>query len=111
MKILLRIFVVVALFSVASHGNASEKTIQLSGTQVKACLVASREFERRKPTPNLANYTIEIIDQTNSYHVAFVPNLAPGEKRIRGGRTKLGQEVNYLVSKDTFLIERTFYGR
>jgi len=86
-------------------------TTKLTGVQLKVCAVAFAEFSKAEQKADIHNYTVEILESSESYEVVFAPNHPVGESTVRGGETKFGKEIHYVISKKTFKITRTFFGR
>jgi hypothetical protein len=85
------------------------KTGALTGLQLKACAVALEQFSKRYPTAQLDHFTVIAKDETDGFEVIFLPECDNWQER--GGVTKYGDEVHYVVSRDKFEIVRTYFGR
>lgn len=92
----------------SADGVAREvKVVDLTGMQLRACLVAYEDFRPRGFL--LENYTIRIAEFSGGLEITFVPEHPPGPT-VRGGRTSYGQEIKYLMSMSGE-IERISYAR
>jgi hypothetical protein len=83
----------------------------MSGEKLKACIAAFEQFSNSTERPDIRNFTVEVREASDSYEVIFVRNHPAGKPAVRGGRTALGKEVHYIVSKSTFKVTGTSYGR
>jgi hypothetical protein len=91
--------------------SAETNTAKLTGIQLKACATALEHFTGNKEGANLEHYTVEVTEVSDHFQVSFVPDHPEGEATVRGGATKDGREVHYIVSRDQYQIKRRFCGR
>ena len=103
------ITIVVAIF-LHSSGWASEKTI-LSGQQLKACMVALAEYERFAQKAPTEHYTVWVTDLPEGIEVVFVPYGPNDKTTMKGGGSEYGDEIHYLISRDTFEVVRVTFAR
>lgn len=87
------------------------EAVKITGAQLKACAVALEDFSKGKDAANLTNFTVEVSESKDSREVIFIPNQVPGEPTTRGGKTKYGTEVHYLISNDKNIIIRKSFAR
>jgi hypothetical protein len=98
--------------SLAAEGNRG-----MTGSELVACSKALKEFSAKNPGIEPSNYEVLIKDSSDSFEIVFVPNQVPSAASASarqvtvGGRTPYGPEVHYVISKGTYEINRTFYGR
>ncbi len=64
-----------------------------------------------KDQANLKDFTVSIQEEESEVRIHFVPNRAPNERPTLGGRTSLGREVTYYVSKTDQKIMRWHFHR
>src|SRR5437773_431530 len=100
----------ISMFGLQSVSQTSIVTI--SGVQLKACVFALSCLNTNE-VPNLDNYTILVKTLLKETEVIFVPNQPEGEPTVRGGKTKYGQEVHYIVALEDgkYKIIRKFFAR
>ena len=109
MRRLMLITIVAAAF-LHSSGWASENSV-LSGAQLKACMAALAEYERFAHKAPTEHYTVWVTDLPEGIEVVFVP-YGPNDKiTTRGGTSEYGDEIHYLISRDTFKVVRVTFAR
>src|SRR5258708_28887642 len=91
--------------------SAETNTAKLTGIQLEACATALEHFTANKEGAILEHYTVEVTQGQSEFEVSFVPDHPEGEATVRGGATKYGREVHYIVSKEHYQIKRRLYGR
>jgi hypothetical protein len=107
----------ICLSSLASITFATDKEIELEGSDASALCYALKAFTRDYPKTDLKNFSvyIEVPDDRKLAQIAFVPlpepvNLKTLVLRL-GGSNKFGEEVHYVLSRKPLKIVRKFYGR
>ncbi len=93
-----------------SSGWASERTV-LSGQQLKACMAALAEYERCARKAPIEHYTVWVTDLPEGIEVAFVPLGPNDEITTMGGISEYGDEIHYLISRDTFEVVHVTFAR
>lgn len=79
----------------------------LTGLQLRACLVALEQFYKSQPNAQLDHFTVLAKDEPDGLGVMFLPES--DEWYERGGVTKYGDVVFYVVSRDKIEIVQTYY--
>lgn len=72
-------------------------------------IIAHKEFS--KDQDNLKNFRVLFFEDPTEIKITFAPNRAPDEKKRLGGRTSLGREVSYIISKENKIIIRWHYSK
>jgi hypothetical protein len=96
---------------------ASPGEISLEGTHLQASFIAFERFKREYPDSDLANFSIRIREQAETFVVTFLPktdveSLPDGAPIMRFGvRNPYGPVVHYEVSTKSFEIVRTSFDR
>lgn len=110
---------------VARQGKSSEQVIrepdplsaaeaEVNGEYIKAFLVAYDVF---KASPEISadkrqieNYIVQFRQDNNNYSVLFFAKRSQSEEGVVGGSTKLGRDVQYIISKkDYHLVGSNFF--
>lgn len=92
----------------------SQPANSLEGTYVRPFLVALDAFRADPKIPEtkrvIENYRIDLRQDTENYYVLFTARHEPDEKSLRGGESRLGVDVTYVVGKgDLKIRKREFY--
>ena len=87
----------------------SNSTLSVSGYQVECLIVAYNDFI--KGQKGIENYTVKLIDRGENVEIVFVPKQAQNSRPVLGGKTGLGREVHYLISKADKEIYKKHYSR
>src|SRR5216684_2806862 len=94
----------IMLLSTCVCFSAETNVAKITGTQLKACATALKDFNGSKDGANLDHYTVEVSQSSDQFEVIFVPNHPEGVVTVRGGTTKYGREVHYIVSREHYEI-------
>lgn len=95
--------------AIAAGGNVMthDREVTMSADQLAAGAVALAEFRERGYS--LSNYTVAIRQEPTQFEIAFVPNHPPAtDSTVRGGRTALGREIHYWVTRDGQIVKIGF---
>lgn len=94
------LFLISLLMSAGFGARADEQmqteTLEISGVQMEACLVAAADFKTRGLS--WENFSVRVTMLHDGVEVVFVPKQLEGQPNVRGGRTAYGREIHYLVS-------------
>lgn len=60
---------------------------------------------------NVSNHDVEVVTQTATIELVFLPRLALGEKLTRGGATSLGREVHLIYDRGSGKFMRLHFAR
>ena|SRR2546427_5044356 len=101
----------IMLLSTCVCFSSETNVAKMTGIQLQACATALKEFIGSKDGANLEHYTVEVSQRSDQCEVIFVPNHPESVATVRGGATKYGQEVHYIVSRDRYEIKGRSYGR
>lgn len=81
----------------------------IDGITFQYMLIAYRDFSEKEK--KLENYTVRYQDHGDTVEVIFVPKFDQKEGLVLGGRTTLGREVHYHISKEDKKITKKHYAR
>jgi len=84
----------------------------ITGPQLAACGSALERFKEEYAGSELSNFQVVIRESLVAHEVIFVPNQPPSSSGVWvGGSTPYGREVHYHISKSTYEILKTTFGR
>jgi hypothetical protein len=107
----------VCVFSLVSMALATEKEIEIEGSDVAVLCYALKRFSKDYPRAELKHFSVyvEVPDDRSKAQIAFVPlpePRKPGELVLHvGGSNKFGEEAHYVISRKPLKIVRKFYGK
>lgn len=107
----------ICLFSLVPMALATEKEVEIEGSDVAALCYAMKKFAKDYPHADLKHFSVyvEVSEDSSQAQIAFVPlpePRKPGELVLNvGGSNKFGEEVHYVMSRKPLKVVRKFYGK
>ena len=87
----------------------SPESHSIDGTVLQHILVAYDDFSKNEK--KIGNFAVGYKDFNGEVEVIFVPKFDQKEGMVLGGRTALGREVHYHISKEDKKITKKHYAR
>jgi len=85
------------------------ENITIQGTHIKLFLIAYDDFMIEKKT--ISDFNVKIINDEINVEIVFIPKQARKSNPVLGGRTLIGREVHYIISKSENKIIKKHYSR
>lgn len=86
---------------------------KIQGKYLKAVLISYKSFADNSSIPNekrnIINYDVEIREDSKNFYVIFNAHRTKEEVGLDGGSSSLGQDVIYIIDKNTYDLKRWFF--